>query len=88
MRVSALLEGNQLHWLSFPPKLNYPIQVVIEIPDDVELKSDVSLEKPDSDAFLDAMDCLLGTIHLTDQDQLMKERHFQEELQHELSFRR
>ena len=39
MKIHALLEGNQIHWLDVLPKLSSPIQVVVDIPDDLIIES-------------------------------------------------
>jgi len=67
--------------------VNAPVQIFIKIPDDT-LEFALPTEALGSRLFLDTMDNLLGAVSISDQDQLMKDRHFQEELQHELSLRR
>ena len=76
------MEENKPHWLDAAPELTAPIQIVIEIPDDV-LEIFLPAETLRSHLFSDTMDNLLGAVPISDQDQLMKDRHFQEELQHE-----
>lgn len=67
MKISALLEGNKIHWLDVLPKLSSPIQVVIDIPDDLVIKSTDMCEEVASSPFLNTMDNLLGKICITDQ---------------------
>ena len=34
MKIHALLQNNQIYWLDAPPKINYPVKVILEIPDE------------------------------------------------------
>jgi len=35
MKVVALLEDNQIRWLNAPLQIKSPVQVILEIPDEV-----------------------------------------------------
>lgn len=86
MKVPALIEGHRIQWLT-PLQIKFPIQVILEIPDDaviIPVEPKMQLQLPPN-PFLTKMDALLGTIPVADSDHLMQERYFKDRLKDELS---